>query len=164
MAKFTDRLGRDWTLDITVHDIIQVRKGLGIDLFNAFAGDYAVYSAIVSDVEKLVGVAYILCRDQITRAGLTEEDFGKGVAGDSLRGLADAFSEALVDFFPNARGRDVVRATLAKAKELVELRTSLLAQAVAKLDLASMTQKPNPGSMSAPASLASTPPDSPSAP
>ena len=110
-----------------------MRKGLGIDLFNAFAGDYALYSAVVSDVEKLVGVAYILCRDQITQAGLTEEDFGKGVAGDSLRGLADAFSEALVDFFPNARGRDVVRATLVKAQELVKKAPEPVAKALPQI-------------------------------
>lgn len=163
MAKFTDRLKREWSLEITVHDIKQVRKGLGINLFDAFAGDYDVYNQVISDVEKLVGVAFILCQDQIQAAGITEEDFGRAMAGDALRRLGDAFSEALVDFFPNARAREVVRATLGKARELVELRTMLLAQVVNSLDIGSIAEPPKSGSTNAPASSDSLPAPSVSA-
>lgn len=162
MRKFIDRFDREWSLDIAVPEIKAVREALNINLFDAFAGDFAVYSEIISDAEKLVAVAYVLCRDQIAARAMTEEEFGRGMAGDALRSLGDAFGEALVDFFPNARARDVVRATLQKMRELVDLRATVLAEAVNQLELAALLRAtPRSGSTSAPESSASTPAGSP---
>lgn len=157
MKTFTDRFGNQWTLDIAVPEIKAVREALGINLFDAFAGDYGLYSEIISDPEKLVAVAYVLCRDQVAAKAMTAEEFGHGMAGDALRALGDAFGEALVDFFPNARARELVRATLQKMRELVELRASVLAEAVNQLrpeDL--LLARPRSGSTSVPESLDAT--------
>ncbi|MEI8197016.1 MAG: hypothetical protein WCI73_14045, partial [Phycisphaerae bacterium] len=133
MARFTDRQGREWVLDLSVQDLKTVRSELDLNLFDAFADNYRSYNDLVSNPERLVAVVYLLCQRQAQVAGVSPEDFGAAIAGDVLASLGDAFTEALIDFFPNARGREVLRATVQKAREVMDEKLRLEAEALQAL-------------------------------
>ena len=64
MASFKDRTGRVWQVEITVHSLRQVRQQLNVNLATLTEDNFSGLNALFSDVELLVNVLYLLCRDQ----------------------------------------------------------------------------------------------------
>lgn len=72
---------------------------------------------LVSDPILLCDVIYVVCRPQAETAGVSDEDFGRAMAGDAIDAATTAVLEELADFFPGARG-EVLRKALAKIRKL----------------------------------------------
>lgn len=119
MRQFTDTKGRVWEVELNVRQMKRVRDILGIDLVNVIqAGkDGAVATdtldRVADDPILLVDVLWVLCEGQAKAAGVTDDDFGSSLAGDSIADATRAFLDELVDFFPGAK-----RLFLAKAVSL----------------------------------------------
>jgi hypothetical protein len=103
MKVFKDKSGRTWELTVNVGTIRAVRDLLGIDLLKAFADNCKVYAEVVGDMVKLVDVAFVLCKKQAEAANITDENFAAGLDGDVIQAIATAFTDELVDFFPQAQ-------------------------------------------------------------
>lgn len=93
MHAFTDNLGRVWTLTINVSQDKRCRALAGVNLFALVERDTAPLAGLLADPVKLADVLYVLCKDQADAAKVTDEDFGRGLAGDTFRLAADAFVE-----------------------------------------------------------------------
>lgn len=163
MHTFRDSTGRTWAVEITVHAVKRCRAVAGVDLYGLVDDGFAGLSALLRDVVQFVDVLYVLCRDEAIAAGITDEDFGRSLAGDTLDDATRAFLAELTDFFPDPR----VRAGLAKALTAMRgIGDRLLEHLEARIDALDPDVLANEliaSSGTLPASSASTPVRSPSA-
>ena len=121
MKTFTDNAGRTWTVQVNVAAIKRVRGLVGIDLYKLVDDGFQALAKLVSDPVQLADVLYCLLKDEADAKQVTDEEFGRGLAGDAIMLAADAFVEELIDFFPDARARAGLRKVI-EAGRKVRLR------------------------------------------
>ena len=113
MKTFNDNAGRTWTVAINVDAIKRVKSLLCVNLLEAVEGK--LIERLVSDPVMLCDVLYALCKPEADAKQITDEDFGRAMAGDAIDHGTTCLLEELVDFFPLAR-RQVLAKALAKLK------------------------------------------------
>jgi hypothetical protein len=123
MKSFRDTKGRDWTIDVNVASARRVKAAVHVDII----GDGKVFAQLSADVEAFVNVLYVLCKAQADADGITDEQFGEGLAGDALEAATTALLEEIADFFPKDR-RAVLRQVVTKMDE-VQGRVAVAASA-----------------------------------
>lgn len=116
---FVDCKGDEWTVFLDTTLIKQIRKQLHIDLLDLDNGK--LIAKIMSDPIMLVDLLYLVCIEDATKRGISDEDFGRRMAGNSIADATEAMLGALVSFIPNARDRKNMRQVLAKTQEVMEL-------------------------------------------
>jgi hypothetical protein len=116
MHSFVDNSRRTWEVAINVAAVKRIRGLLGIDLYSLVDDGFKSLSKLVSDPVTLADVLYCLCKDQADKQSITDEDFGRALAGDAITQAADAFVEELIDFFPDARARASLRKAIEAGK------------------------------------------------
>lgn len=134
MHAFTDNQERPWTLEIHVGALKRVKALCGVELHKLVDDELKPLAALVADPVKLVDVLYVLCQEQAVEKGLTDEDFGRAMAGDTLEQATDAFVEELIDFFPDARVRAGLRKMLSTARQVKDKLLQRVAKETEKLD------------------------------
>lgn len=115
MRTFTDNAGRTWTVAIHVAAVKRVRAILEIDLYGLVNEGFERLAELCHDPVTLVDLLYVLCQDEAEKRGVSDEDFGRAMAGDSIERATMAFIEALTDFFPNPRVRAGLKRVMATA-------------------------------------------------
>jgi len=115
MKTFSDNTGRVWSVTINVGAVKRVRDACGVNLLDAVGG--TLIQQLIDDPVLLADIVYCLVKDQADAAGITDEQFGRCLAGDAIDAATAAVLEELVDFFP-LRRRTILRKALAKAKAL----------------------------------------------
>ena len=109
MKAFTDAKGRSWEIELNIRQMKRVRDILGVDLVNVIQtrsdGSIATdtIDRVANDPILLCDILWVLCEQQAKLAGVTDDDFGSSLAGDSIETATRAFLDELVDFFPGAR-------------------------------------------------------------
>ena len=109
MKTFTDGKGRVWEVELNVRQMKRVRDILGVDLVNVIQTDKDgaiatdTIDRVANDPILLCDILWVLCEGQAKASGVTDEDFGSSLAGDSIEEATRAFLDELVDFFPGAR-------------------------------------------------------------
>jgi len=128
MKSFMDSTGRAWSLAINVDAVKRVKALVNVDLLQAVEGK--LIEQLVSDPILLCDVVYVLCKPQADQLGVSDEDFGRAMAGDAIEQATSAMLEELVDFFPSRR-----RALLTKAVgKFRTLQETVISAAEARLD------------------------------
>lgn len=118
MKTFQDNQGRQWDLELNVDALKRVRGALDVDLLTVMdGGEDSLLERLVADPVLLCDVIFVLCRGQADKQKISDEDFGRAMAGDAIDAATTAFLEELVDFFPKPR-RAVLRKGLKKVKKL----------------------------------------------
>lgn len=130
MRSFTDNAGRVWTVAITVDSLRRVQALTGVQLLSAVEDQGALLGRLSSDPILLCDVLYAACKPQADAAKVSDEDFGRAMAGDAIEAATAALLEDLVDFFPLQR-RTVFRRALEK---VTAARTLAARRALAILD------------------------------
>lgn len=99
MAKFKDKTGHDWSVELDVLKIEEVQDDHGIRLTDL---ERDPLLKIRTDPAVIYSVMLVLCRDERERLGLSREDFLKRmpVPQDAM---LEALSEAIINFFPSGR-------------------------------------------------------------
>ncbi len=117
MKSFTDNTGRAWMLAVTVGTIKRVRALCGVDLANIItleAGKQPkvdLLERLASDPVLLVDVLYAVCKPEADAKNITDEEFGRAMAGDAIELATAALLDEVIDFFPEAK-RQVFRKIL----------------------------------------------------
>ncbi len=117
MKTFNDNTGRSWTLSVTVGTIKRVRALCGVDLANIItleAGKQPkvdLLERLASDPVLLVDVLYAVCKPEADAKNITDEEFGRAMAGDAIEFATAALLDEVIDFFPEAK-RQVFRKIL----------------------------------------------------
>jgi len=138
MASFTDQFNRSWSIRVTLNTVATVNEKCGVKLTELFENKSELLKSLLNDLEKFAGVIWTICETQAAAVGVTKEQFYDGLLGDSIEKAIDALLETVIDFFPDARRRDLLRAMVAKGKEIESLSTAKAAQKLANLDAESL--------------------------
>jgi len=142
MKTFTDNAGRTWTVAINVDAIKRVRDLLKVDLLEVLDGK--LIEKLYRDPVLLCDVIYAVCKPEADARNVTDEDFGRAMAGDAIEHATKALLEELVGFSPSPRDRANLQRILEttwnvmdKARDVIEARLAtvnaddLVAQALA---------------------------------
>jgi hypothetical protein len=120
MKTFTDNAGRTWTVQVNVAAIKRIRGMLGVDLYKLIDEGFSELAKFISDPVQLADVLYCLVKDEADLKNISDEEFGRGLAGDVITLAADAFVDELIDFFPDARARTGLRRVIDAGKKVRE--------------------------------------------
>jgi hypothetical protein len=135
MKTFTDNTGRTWTLVISVDAIKRVRALAGVNLMEAVEGN--LIERLVADPVLLCDVIYAVAKPEADANQVTDEAFGRAMAGDAIEHATTALLEELVDFFPRDRRRLLGKA-LEKLNKLNQMAVNAVEQ---KLDSGEMEKQ-----------------------
>ncbi|MBX3399546.1 MAG: hypothetical protein KF873_12455 [Gemmataceae bacterium] len=163
MQSFRDNAGRAWTVAINVAAVKRVRGLVGVDLYKLIDDGFKPLAALVGDPVQLADVLYCLCKDEADAKSISDEDFGRALAGDAITLAADAFVEELIDFFPDARARASLTKVLAAGRKVRDKLMDHAEVVIDRLDPAAEASKLIASFGNSPASSGSTPAPSPSA-
>jgi hypothetical protein len=126
MPKFTDTTGREWKVEITIATVKRVRNEFNdVDLVNIFDG--GLLQRLANDPVLLCDVLYVICKPQAVERGVTDEQFGEAMGGDTIENATSAFMEGLTAFFHGPR-----RMLLGKMKEKTDQLEKLGVSEIAK--------------------------------
>ncbi len=125
MRSFKDNAGRQWSVEINVAALKRVRGLTGTDLMQVIEG--TLIERLIRDPVLLCDVVYALCKPEADTRSVSDEEFGKAMAGDAIEAATTAVLEELVGFCPSPRDRAnlgrVLQATtkvMERARDLVE--------------------------------------------
>ncbi|MCW5769933.1 MAG: hypothetical protein KIT19_14755 [Phycisphaeraceae bacterium] len=154
MKSFTDNAGRDWTVEVNVWALKRIKGLTGTDLLEAIDGP--LVERLIRDPVLLCDVVYAACKPQADERGVSDEDFGRAMAGDAIDRATAALLEELVAFCPSPRDRanlgrvlQATRDVMDKARDLVQRRIDELTSAGALDAIAEAAlREPTPGELS----------------
>jgi hypothetical protein len=124
---FKDNLDRSWDISINVAAVKRVRDLVGVDLLEIVEG--SLIEKLIRDPVLLCDVVYAVCKPQADERDppVTDEEFGRAMAGDAIEHATTALLEDLVSFCPSPRDRTnlgrVLEATnrvMDRARDLIE--------------------------------------------
>lgn len=122
MPTFTDCLGREWNLRVTLADLRPLRE-MGIDCAKVMTAMERLPDVLFGDAERLATAVY-----RLSGCKLTTDEFAEGIDGPALESAGIALVEACVDFFPHSRiaqaMKGKVREALAEMGEQVASKIS----------------------------------------
>ncbi len=165
MRSFKDNQGRQWSVDINVTAIKRVRGLTGEDLMQVIEG--TLIEKLIRDPVLLCDVVYAICKPEADARSISDEEFGKAMAGDAIEAATMAVLDELVGFCPSPRDRanlgrvlQATRNVMDRARDLVEKKLDsgeLDRLADRLLTEGSPEATAGSSSISAPESSASTP-------
>ncbi|MEL6741643.1 MAG: hypothetical protein AAFP26_13380, partial [Planctomycetota bacterium] len=125
---FTDNAGRDWVIEINVASLKRIKGLTGTDLIGlAVSMDTSVAEKLASDPILLCDVLYAACKPQADEREISDEEFGRAMAGDAIESATVALLEDIVGFCPSPRDRAALGRVLSamrdarnKARDLVD--------------------------------------------
>ena len=132
--QFTDTAGHTWTLKLDVWTVKRVRDMAGVDLLDLGDAEAPpkeqLLFKLVADPVLLVDVLYVILKPAAEAAGVSDEDFGRAMAGDTIDQATKALLGEIADFIPNPRDRARARKVIAGTWELIDKAQDLLDQRV----------------------------------
>ena len=128
MKTFNDNAGRNWMLSVNVGAIKRVRSLLSVDLMQVIEGK--LLEQLINDPVLLCDIIYVVCKTEADAQSVSDEDFGKAMAGDAIEHATTALLEELAEFFPLEKRRLLQKAL----NKLKTLETKALEMANLRLD------------------------------
>lgn len=135
---FVDTAGKTWSFNFNGYDMKRIDRCFAP--YNATVKDKneAIYIldqvgilTRINEIYFLLDVLWFVLQPQAEKEGITDEDFGRRLAGDVLADAQKAFTAAYVDFFPNALTRSSLRELAEKAREAAEeVRHAVIAKKI----------------------------------
>ena len=128
MKTFNDLTGRVWTISVNVDALKRVRSLLSVNLMEVIEGK--LLEQLISDPVLLCDIIYVLCKPEADAQEVSDEEFGRSMAGDAIELATTALLEELAEFFPLEKRR-LLQKALTKLKTL---ETKALEMANLRLD------------------------------
>jgi len=125
---FNDLTGRVWTISVNVDALKRVRSLLSVNLMEVIEGK--LLEQLISDPVLLCDIIYVLCKPEADAQEVSDEEFGRSMAGDAIELATTALLEELAEFFPLEKRR-LLQKALTKLKTL---ETKALEMANLRLD------------------------------
>jgi hypothetical protein len=100
MAKFQDRRGRAWLVELDLGAMTRVLREADVDLLTLHNPDSEALRILRDDPVRLLDVLLALLRPQIKAAGITEEDFAGGLLEEHVWQAVEALLEGVTDYYP----------------------------------------------------------------
>lgn len=132
MATFTAG-GRTWVVEIDPWQMKRARQLAGVDLGTLLNDGCKGLTALLSDPVLLAETVYALCKEEADKLSVGDRDFARALAGDAFEQAADAFVQALADFYPSRR-RGLLLSLATKGKQYAGHLAAGAADLIAALD------------------------------
>lgn len=139
MAKFTDRHGREWMVDVTVGTVMRLRQDLDLDIVDLLGGKTTIWD-LLADPVTLVRIIYVTCRDQLEPAKVSVEEFAGGLAGPSLRAAAEAFKDSYANFIDDPEKAALFRDAMNKAQAAISAVTTKAARKMKEISVEALAE------------------------
>lgn len=162
MPSYKDLKNNTWQVEVTAATIKRVKVLVGVSLPDLVSNGWVGFGQLANDVISFIEVMHAVARPQVDALGVTEEQFLEAHAGDVIQQAAFALQEAIVDFFPDSRQREIQRTILRKNRQTL---TEVLLEdqkRLDKIDPRVLASQLIASSGSVPESSESTPAPSPS--
>lgn len=140
MKTFQDNAGRQWTVTINVDAVRRVRSLIGVNLPDVLDDGCKLLAQLHDDPVLLVDVLYCVCKPEADANAITDEDFGRSMAGDAIGHATAALLAELSDFFPNARQRAAMQELLRKTNTVANHLLEKAESAIQQLDPSSVAE------------------------
>ena len=111
---FTDSKGRQWSVAVTVGALKRCVDLAGVDLAATVESD--LFDRLALDPILLCNTLAAICRPEMQRLGVSDEDFAEGLAGDVIDQAAAALIDAIVYFFRLRHGGIVAKIATKKTE------------------------------------------------
>jgi len=115
MKTFQDNERREWSVEVNVDSIKRVKSLLDVNLAQ-ITEDLVI--RLSEDPILLCDVVYALCKTQADQRNVTDEQFGRAMAGDAIDAATSALLEELVNFTRGPQRRAMWRKVLEKQKRI----------------------------------------------
>ena len=126
MRGFKDQQGRTWSISVNLRSVKNVREQCDILLTALFDDGAKLLQELSHDYVKIAEVLWILCEGQAAdkkwsktvdgksqeKVGVTPDEFGESLGGDSLGEAVEALVRATADFFTSPEQRRVLNKTI----------------------------------------------------
>jgi hypothetical protein len=136
---FNDNAGRTWTIAINVDAIKRVRSLLDVDLLEIVEG--TLIEKLIRDPVLLCDVVYAVCKPEADAKGVSDEEFGRAMAGDAIEHATKALLEDLVGFSPSPRDRANLQRVLATTWNVMDRARDLVEQRLASGELEKVVER-----------------------
>ena len=155
MKTFQDNADRQWTVTINVDAVRRVRSLIDINLPDVLDDGCKLLAQLHDDPVLLVDVLYCVCKPEADAKEITDEDFGRAMAGDAIGHATAALLAELSDFFPNARQRAAMQELIRKTNTVADGLLEKAESAIRQLDPESVVETLTASSANSPESSAS---------
>ena len=135
MHSFTDRADRTWNLVLNVSMAKQIKDRLEYDVLNL---EQFNISKLFNDPYLLVNILWVICEKQtekmkwvkkwiengeeikLEKVAVDQDEFGEGLAGETIDKATEALLNEISDFLPNHRLRKIFSQGLKKTEEAMD--------------------------------------------
>jgi len=156
---FKDKTGRSWDCTLSIAALKRIKTMLDVDLLDLLAGGSVAEGVkrVILSPQSACDVLYVAVKPQADAAGLTDEQFGELLAGQTLAdGLADLLTEIEV-FFEATQGPEAAKALRAMIAKRDQIAASVWTQARERIEAEPLPKLPGVSSGALPANSESTP-------
>lgn len=158
MQSFVDNAGRTWEIAINVATVRKLRGSpLKLDLMQVVANGADGLGKLLGDPVTFVDMLYVICQEQADKHGISDEDFGRAMAGDAIQQAAEMWLEELISFFPEKKARENLRLLIEKSKTVGSLMLDQMASQVESLNPETIATALTKSLTSVPVSVESSP-------
>jgi hypothetical protein len=105
--EFQDALGRAWTINISCSSLKRIAAHAGFDVADISNGK--AIDIFGGNTTHLLDVLWPLVATDAEKRGIDSDSFGDGLRGDAIAVSSEALKTELLDFFPSARRRLMIR-------------------------------------------------------
>lgn len=133
MKTFTDNANRSWNVEINVAAVKRVRDLAGVDLLEIVEGK--LIQKLINDPILLCDIVYAVCKPQAEERSISDEDFGRAMAGDAIEHATAALLEELVSFCPSPRDRKNLGRVLEKTNRVMDKARDLIEQKLKTIEV-----------------------------
>ena len=106
MKTFADNSARTWAITVNVAAVKRVRELLQVNLLEIADQKGKLLERLVDDPCLLCDILFCLVKPEADAKGISDEDFGRALAGDALGAATDALLAGDRRFFPQGPSRD----------------------------------------------------------
>lgn len=118
MASFKDANGNEWLIEIDPVNIDTVNNELGISLYTILDDAMQPLKELIENRPVFLNVVYILVREQVQSKQLSDKDWLRGIKGDAMESMCEAFYVALADFHPKKK-RELLMELMSESNRLM---------------------------------------------
>jgi hypothetical protein len=144
MASFLDRHGRKWLVEFDLWTLSRVKRDAEVDLLTLHDPDSAAMQILQGDHVRLLAVLLAVVEPQIKAAGLTEEEFARGLHEEHVWDAVAALLQGVTDYYPPAKRaalQPVIAATIEAARKVKDRSLHKLTQLVMATDMQKLSRQ-----------------------
>ncbi len=135
MAVFVDGKKRSWEVSVTVATLVKAKSLLDVDLLTIIDKDSPLLTRLIEDPVLLCNLLYVTVKEQADAGKISDEEFGRGLSGDTLNDATRAFLEGLACFFRSTTKRTALKAVTRAVFAAEDRLTKALEERVANGEL-----------------------------